>query len=159
MAERSINKILIANRGEIARRIMRTCREMGIATVAVFSEADRDALFVQEADEAVPLGGLRPSESYLRIDAIVGRRAQDRQRRHPSRLRFSGRKCGLCTRLRGSGHPIHRAARGRDRGDGLEDRSQAADAGGRCACVADASKSPISLPTRSCARRNRWAGR
>jgi propionyl-CoA carboxylase alpha chain len=71
MAARSINKILIANRGEIARRIMRTCREMGIATVAVFSEADRDALFVQEADEAVPIGGLRPSESYLRIDAVL----------------------------------------------------------------------------------------
>jgi propionyl-CoA carboxylase alpha chain len=71
MASHSINKILIANRGEIARRIMRTCREMGIATVAVFSEADRDALFVHEADESVPLGGLRPSESYLRIDAIL----------------------------------------------------------------------------------------
>ncbi len=71
MAQRPINKILIANRGEIARRILRTCREMGIATVAVFSDADRDALFVHEADEAVPLGGLRPSESYLRIDAIL----------------------------------------------------------------------------------------
>jgi propionyl-CoA carboxylase alpha chain len=71
MAGRSINKILIANRGEIARRVMRTCREMGIATVAVFSDADRDALFVQEADEAVPLGGLRPAESYLRIDAVL----------------------------------------------------------------------------------------
>src|SRR5580704_92416 len=71
MAECSINKILIANRGEIARRIMRTCREMGIATVAVFSDADCDALFVQEADEAVGLGGLRPSESYLRIDALL----------------------------------------------------------------------------------------
>lgn len=71
MAKRSINKILIANRGEIARRIVRTCREMGIATVAVFSDADRDALFVQEADEAVPLGGIRPSESYLRVDAIL----------------------------------------------------------------------------------------
>jgi acyl-CoA carboxylase subunit alpha len=71
MAVRSINKILVANRGEIARRIMRTCRAMGIATVAVFSEADRDALFVQEADEAVPLGGRRPSESYLRIDAVL----------------------------------------------------------------------------------------
>jgi acetyl-CoA carboxylase biotin carboxylase subunit len=71
MAERTINKVLIANRGEIARRILRTCREMGIATVAVFSDADRDALFVQEADEAVPLGGLRPSESYLRIDSIL----------------------------------------------------------------------------------------
>jgi acetyl-CoA carboxylase biotin carboxylase subunit len=71
MAASPINKILIANRGEIARRILRTCREMGIATVAIFSEADRDALFVQEADEAVPLGGLRPSESYLRIDAVL----------------------------------------------------------------------------------------
>jgi len=72
MVERSyFKKILIANRGEIARRIMRTCREMGIATVAVFSDADRDALFVSEADEAVPLGGLLPSESYLRIDALV----------------------------------------------------------------------------------------
>ena len=57
MTATSINKILIANRGEIARRIMRTCREMGIATVAVFSEADRDAPFVREADEVVPLGG------------------------------------------------------------------------------------------------------
>jgi propionyl-CoA carboxylase alpha chain len=71
MAQASINKILIANRGEITRRILRTCREMGIATVAVFSDADRDALFVHEADEAVPLGGMRPSESYLRIDAIL----------------------------------------------------------------------------------------
>src|SRR5450432_3146304 len=67
----SIKKILIANRGEIARRIMRTCREMGIATVAVCSDADRDALFVHEADEVVVLGGTQPSESYLRIEAIV----------------------------------------------------------------------------------------
>jgi acyl-CoA carboxylase subunit alpha len=66
-----INKILIANRGEIARRIMRTCRAMGIATVAVCSDADREAPFVREADEVVPLGPARPSESYLRIDAIV----------------------------------------------------------------------------------------
>ena len=66
-----IQKLLIANRGEIARRIMRTCREMGIATVAVFSEPDRGAPFVREADEAVPLGGATPAESYLRADAIV----------------------------------------------------------------------------------------
>jgi acetyl-CoA carboxylase biotin carboxylase subunit len=71
MAGQTINKVLIANRGEIARRIMRTCREMGIATVAVFSEPDHDALFVQEADEAVPLGGRGPAESYLRMDAIL----------------------------------------------------------------------------------------
>jgi propionyl-CoA carboxylase alpha chain len=71
MTASSIKKILIANRGEIARRIMRTCRQMGIATVAVCSEADRDAPFVTEADEVVPLGGARPSESYLCIETII----------------------------------------------------------------------------------------
>ena len=71
MNGRSIHKILIANRGEIVRRIMRTCRQMGIRTVAVVSAPDLDAPFVHEADEVVPLGGARPSESYLRIDAIL----------------------------------------------------------------------------------------
>ena len=66
-----MRKLLIANRGEIARRIQRTAREMGIATVAVFSQVDRDAPFVREADEAVALGGASPAQSYLRIDAIV----------------------------------------------------------------------------------------
>jgi propionyl-CoA carboxylase alpha chain len=66
-----IAKLLVANRGEIARRILRTCRALGIATVAVFSDADRDAPFVAEADEAVPLGGATPAESYLRAEAIV----------------------------------------------------------------------------------------
>jgi propionyl-CoA carboxylase alpha chain len=71
MTARPIEKILIANRGEIARRIMRTCRQMGIATVAVCSDPDRDAPFAVEADEVVLLGGRLPSESYLRIDAIL----------------------------------------------------------------------------------------
>jgi acetyl-CoA carboxylase biotin carboxylase subunit len=71
MTTTSINKILIANRGEIARRIMRTCREMGIATVAVCSEVDRDSLFVRESDEVVPLVGLPPGQAYLNVDAIV----------------------------------------------------------------------------------------
>ncbi|TAG50955.1 MAG: acetyl-CoA carboxylase biotin carboxylase subunit [Runella slithyformis] len=66
-----IKKLLIANRGEIALRIMRTCREMGIKTVAVFSEADRHALHVRYADEAVCIGPAASSESYLRGDKII----------------------------------------------------------------------------------------
>ncbi len=64
-------KILIANRGEIAIRIIRTAREMGIATVAVYSEADRDAMHVRMADEAYLVGPAAPSQSYLNIDAIL----------------------------------------------------------------------------------------
>ena len=66
-----MNKILIANRGEIARRIMATCRRLGVETVAVFSDVDRHARFVFEAGEAVPLGGAAAADSYLRIDAIL----------------------------------------------------------------------------------------
>jgi len=65
------SKVLIANRGEIALRIIRTCREMGIATVAVYSEADALALHVLEADESVFLGESEPSESYLNIEKLV----------------------------------------------------------------------------------------
>lgn len=66
-----MKKILIANRGEIALRIMRTAKEMGIATVAIYSEADRNALFVRYADEAVCVGPPPSSESYLRGDYII----------------------------------------------------------------------------------------
>jgi propionyl-CoA carboxylase alpha chain len=65
-----ITRLLVANRGEIATRVLRTARAMGIATVAVFSDADRDAPFVAEADEAVALGGA-PAEAYLRVEAIL----------------------------------------------------------------------------------------
>ena len=73
-----LNKILIANRGEIAIRIMRACRELGIKTVAVYSEADKNAQHVQFADEAVLLGGAAPKESYLNVDALL-RAARDSQ--------------------------------------------------------------------------------
>ena len=64
-------KILIANRGEIACRVIRTAREMGIATVAVYSDADRDALHVKLADEAVHIGPPPAAESYIVIDKIL----------------------------------------------------------------------------------------
>jgi acetyl/propionyl-CoA carboxylase alpha subunit len=68
---KTFSKILIANRGEIAVRIARTCREMGIATVAVYSGFDRDALHVRACDQAVPLGHASPRESYLNIEKII----------------------------------------------------------------------------------------
>lgn len=67
----TIKKLLVANRGEIALRIMRTAREMGIRTVAIYSEADRQALHVRYADEAVCVGPAPSSESYLRADVII----------------------------------------------------------------------------------------
>jgi geranyl-CoA carboxylase alpha subunit len=66
-----IHSLLIANRGEIACRIIRTARRMGIATVAVYSDADADALHVRMADRAIRIGGPAAAESYLRIDAII----------------------------------------------------------------------------------------
>ncbi len=65
------NKILIANRGEIAIRIMRACRELGIKTVAVYSEADENSQHVQFADEAVFIGSAAPKESYLNMDVLI----------------------------------------------------------------------------------------
>ena len=66
-----INKILIANRGEIAVRIIRAARDLGIPTVAVYSDVDRAALHVRYADEAVHIGGPRPADSYLKMDTLI----------------------------------------------------------------------------------------
>src|SRR5262249_10544610 len=65
------NKILVANRGEIALRVICACKELGIGTVAVYSEADRNSLHVRFADEAVCIGPARSSESYLNIPQVI----------------------------------------------------------------------------------------
>jgi pyruvate carboxylase subunit A len=65
------NKVLVANRGEIAIRVMRACRELGIPTAAVYSDADRNAIHVRYADEAHHIGGAAPTESYLQLERIV----------------------------------------------------------------------------------------
>lgn len=79
-----LSKLLVANRGEIACRIMRTARSMGIRCVAVYSDADRNARHVREADEAIALGGAKPGESYLVIEKLIAAaKASGTQAVHP----------------------------------------------------------------------------
>jgi acetyl/propionyl-CoA carboxylase alpha subunit len=87
VSDRSVNKLLIANRGEIACRIIRTARRLGIHTIAVFSEPDRGALHVQMADDAVRLGPAPPRESLrLRARPLCRcSRAPTRSRTRPTR--------------------------------------------------------------------------
>ena len=65
------NRILIANRGEIALRIIRACRDLGVESVVVFSEADRGSAYLALADEAICIGGPRSGDSYLKIDRVI----------------------------------------------------------------------------------------
>ena len=123
-------KILIANRGEIACRIMRTARRMGIATVAVYSDADAGTPHVMMADEAVHIGGSASADSYLRGERIINAARQTgAEAIHPG-FGFLSENAGFVAEVETAGlvfigHQGHR-------GDGRQDRIQGAGEIRRC---------------------------
>ena len=99
-----IESLLVANRGEIARRIIRTAKRLGIRAIAVYSEADADLPFVAEADEAVLIGPPNPAQSYRNVEAILAAAQVDRRRRRSTPATAS------CRRTPTSPVPSRRAA-------------------------------------------------
>lgn len=109
------HKVLIANRGEIAVRIIRTCRVLGLATVAVYSTTDAKALHVKLADEAVCIGPGSAEKSYLNISALIGAAlVTGADAVHPGLWLPIGER-RLCPRLPGQRSDLHRTKPGNDR--------------------------------------------
>ncbi len=125
-------KILIANRGEIAIRVMRACRELGIETVAIYSDADRNALHVTYADEAFPVGEAPPAKSYLNIARILDVASKTgAEAIHPG-YGFLAENAGFARACEDAGIRFIGPTSRTITAHGLEDRGQADDAGCRC---------------------------
>ncbi len=137
---REIRKILIANRGEIASRIIWTCKEMGIKTVAVHSEADREALHVRYADEAVCIGPPPSAQSYLNIPAIISAaEITNVDAIHPG-YGFLAESATFAKICEDCNIKFIGPTRGRYRDDGRQGRGQADNAGRGCADPAGKSR-------------------
>ena len=136
------DKVLIANRGEIAVRIMRACQEMGIATVAVYSDVDRESLHVRLADEAVHVGPAPSLESYLRVDKILEAAKRTGAAGRAPRLRLPGRERGVRGELTRRGPRLHRAQPRGDVPDGRQGERAGAGSEGR-ACPSVPGTEPI----------------
>ena len=123
----AIRRLLVANRGEIARRVFATCRRLGIETVAVHSDADAELPFVREADFAVRLPGNAPTETYLRGDLVIeAARTAGADAVHPG-YGFLSENAAFARDVIDAGLTWVGPDPGLDRGDGLEDRGQEAD--------------------------------
>ena len=141
-------KILIANRGEIACRVIRTARRMGIKTVAVYSDADARAPHVRMADEAVRLGPPPACESYLKAELIIDACKADRRRGRAPGLRLPVRARELRQGACRGGDRLHRPAAEGDRGDGRQDRIQEARARRRASTSSPAISATSRRPTK-----------
>jgi biotin carboxylase len=124
-------KVLVANRGEIALRVFNACRELGIRTVAVYSEADRNSLHVRFADEAICIGPPRLADSYLNVPAVISAaEIADVDAIHPGYGLLS-ENANFCRSLPRFEYQVHWAAAGGDAPDGRERKSAPGDEEGQ----------------------------
>ena len=152
-------KVLIANRGEIALRVIRACRELGIETVAVYSEADRESLHVRFADDDVCIGPPPSRQSYLRIPSIIAAaEITGADAIHPG-LRLPGGERRVRRDLPGQQHHLHRPHRRPDPPDGRQGHRPAAGPGGGRARPCPARPARSRTPTRRWRSRRRSASR